>query len=301
MKILLAEDDLTSRTILTAILEKWGYEPIAAKDGQEAWEILQKTDSPKLVLLDWRMPGVDGLEVCRRIRRHSRGDSIYVIILTSRSEKKNIVAGLDAGANDYIVKPYDNKELRARVNVGRRMIEMQMELEEAKNALAHEAMLDHLTGILNRRAILDILERELSRARRDGKMVSIGMCDLDHFKQINDRYGHQAGDEVLCGFTRTVQSNLRDYDVLGRYGGEEFLLVMYGSENLQQEKIYERLCARVAKVGMPTRAGDISITVSIGVACSNGKSTVDKILAEADTALYRAKAQGRNCVCYAGG
>lgn len=299
MKVLIAEDDLTSRTILAAILGKWGYEVIAVSDGQNAWEILQKADAPKLVLLDWKMPGMDGLEVCRRIRQDSRNDSIYIVILTSKSEKKNIVAGLDAGANDYIIKPYDSEELRARVNVGRRMIEMQMELEEAKNTLAHEAMHDHLTGIFNRRAILDMLRRELSRARRNGETVSIGMCDLDHFKQINDSYGHQTGDDVLCGFAHTVQSNLRDYDMFGRYGGEEFLVIAAGSAGWSQKVLYERLRTKIAGHRIGTRSGEICITMSVGVAVSGDVETVDDLLGSADTALYRAKEEGRNRVVYA--
>ena len=151
MKILIAEDDFTSRTMLQAILSKWGYEPIVVDNGQKAWEILQSPDAPKLVILDWNMPEMDGLEVCQQARQLPHNSLLYIIMLTSKSEKSNIVKGLEAGANDYIAKPYNNDELRARVNVGQRMIEIQTDLENTKNALAYEAMHDPLTGIFNRR------------------------------------------------------------------------------------------------------------------------------------------------------
>lgn len=299
MKVLIAEDDITSRKILTAVLEKWGYNPIAVNDGLDALKILQKIDSPELVLLDWKMPVMDGLEVCRRIRKELCNNRVYIIILTSKSEIKNIVAGLDAGANDYIIKPYDNEELRARINVGQRMIEIQTELEKTKKALVHEAMHDHLTGIYNRRAIIDMLQREVSLARRKRGCVNIGMCDLDNFKQINDSYGHQAGDEVLCGFTRTIQNNLRGYDIFGRYGGEEFLVIIPDGIELSEEHIFERLRKKISEQRMLTRAGEINVTMSVGVAGLQNGESVDTLLGAADTALYRAKEEGRNQVCFA--
>ncbi|MFH2046967.1 MAG: diguanylate cyclase [Pseudomonadota bacterium] len=299
MKVLIAEDDITSRTILTAILEKWGYNPIAVNDGLDALKILQKADSPELVLLDWKMPVMDGLEVCRRIRQQLCNNLVYIIILTSKSEKTNIVAGLDAGANDYVIKPYDNEELRARINVGQRMIEIQSELEKTKKALVHEAMHDHLTGIYNRRAIIDMLQRELSLARRKRNRINIGMCDLDNFKQINDCYGHQAGDEVLCGFTRTIQNNLRGYDIFGRYGGEEFLVIIPDGIKSSEEHIFERLRNKIAEQRILTRAGEISVTMSVGVAGIHNGESVDTLLGAADTALYRAKEEGRNQVFFA--
>ncbi len=299
MQVLVAEDDVTSRTILSAILKKCGYVPVAVDDGRKAWEIMQKPDAPSLVVLDWDMPGLNGLEVCRRIREIHTSNPPYVIILTGRGEKADIVKGLDAGANDYISKPYDNDELQARVRVGQRMVEMQAELLEAKNALAHEAMHDHLTGILNRRAILDRLGKELVRADRKNLMLSIGLCDIDHFKQVNDKYGHQVGDDVLCGFIDAIQAGLRSYDLVGRYGGEEFLVITPDSAGLSDEGLYERLRNKIAELKINTRAGEIGITLSIGVAGARGGS-VDKLLAAADIALYKAKENGRNCVIYAG-
>lgn len=299
MKILIAEDDYTSQIILTAILNNWGYDLIVVGDGKQAWEILQKEDAPKLVILDWNMPEMDGLEVCRKVRQHIVDNPPYVILLTAKGDKCNIVEGLDAGANDYITKPYDTEELRARVRVGQRMITLQDDLNRVKNALAHEATHDPLTGVYNRRAILERLDCELSRMKRQGGELSIGICDIDFFKQVNDRYGHQVGDDVLCAFTCAIQANLRDYDLIGRYGGEEFLIVASGSVGVEHESLFYRLCLYIEKNAMQTRAGGIKITMSIGVARGNGDCPADKLLEAADSALYQAKKEGRNRVIYA--
>lgn len=300
MRILIAEDDKTSRTILTEILKKWGYEPIAVADGRSAWEIMQKPDAPPLSLLDWEMPGMNGLDVCRSIRENNPPNPPYLIILTNRGNKADIVAGLESGANDYISKPYDNSELQARINVGRRMVNLQTDLLHAKNALAHEAMHDPLTGALNRRAILESLSKELKRAERKQSTLSIGLCDIDHFKQINDTYGHQVGDAVLCSFVEVIQNNLRGYTLVGRYGGEEFLVVTPDSTGSDIEGIYERLRYQIDKQRITTNSGEVGVTVSIGVAGTNNGKTTDTLLATADAALYQAKEAGRNRVVYAG-
>ena len=298
MRVLVAEDDLTSRTMLTAILRKWGYEVISAVNGEDALAILHKPDAPRLVLLDWSMPGLSGVEVCSRLRQNQSHDSRYIIILTAKSDKKHIVEGLNAGANDYIVKPYDNDELQARMNVGKRMVEIQSELENAKRALIHEVMHDSLTGAYNRKAILNMLKKELARTVRNDEIICVGMCDLDHFKAINDKYGHQTGDEILHGFTGLISANLREYDYIGRYGGEEFLIIIPSCGYSGKKIAFNRLCKQVSNSIIQTRSGDISVTVSIGVTQSDGNDSIDKILSEADNALYRAKEMGRNCVCY---
>jgi diguanylate cyclase (GGDEF)-like protein len=299
MKILIAEDDFTSRSILTAVLKKWSFDPVVTEDGGAAWDVLQRPDAPRLILLDWNMPGMDGLEICRRLREIGSSDPPYVILLTARGEKGDIVQGLEAGANDYVAKPYDNEELQARIRVGQRMLELQFHLLEARDALAHQATHDFLTGVFNRRAIRDRLKQEISRAGREKESLSVGMLDIDHFKNINDTYGHQAGDEALVAFTRCIQDGLREYDCVGRYGGEEFLVIAPGSMGLNKESLYERLRARIAEAVITTNAGMMSLTASIGVAPGTGQSTVDALLAAADAALYQAKAGGRNRVVYA--
>jgi two-component system cell cycle response regulator len=296
---MVVEDDLTSRRILTAILKKWGYDPVAAEDSAAAWEALQQPGAPELILLDRKMEGLDGLEVCRRLRANDASSSAYIILLTGLGEKSDIVQGLEAGANDYISKPYDNEELRARIKVGQRMLELQSSLRQARDALAHQAMHDPLTGVFNRRAILARLSKELSRARREDGRLSVGMCDLDHFKKINDTLGHQAGDEVLVAFTRCIQAHLRDYDSIGRYGGDEFLVIAIGARGQAFESLYERLRARVAATEIVTNTGNVSLTISIGVAQRTDQSTAEALIAAADAALYRAKAEGRNRVAHA--
>lgn len=299
MKVLIAEDDRTSRKLLAAMVAKWGYDPLVAEDGGEAWTALQQPDHPRLVLLDWNMPVLDGLDVCRRLRALDSPDPPYVILLTGRTEKGDIVHGLEAGANDYVAKPYDHEELQARLQVGRRTLTLQAHLLATQKQLEVLAARDPLTGILNRRTILERLAEELSRATRQGGDLTVAMCDVDHFKTVNDTYGHQAGDDVLRGFTASVQAHLRKYDIVGRYGGEEFLVVAPGVRDGGNVGLFERLCDRISRDALPTTRGAVSITVSIGVASADRRSTVDTLLAAADAAMYRAKAEGRNRVAYA--
>ena len=292
MRILIAEDDLTSRLMLTALLKKWGYAPEATENGRQAWERLQQPDAPKLVLLDWNMPEMDGLEVTHNVRNLGGSEPPYIILLTARGEKRDVVRGLAAGANDYVQKPYDQDELRARVEVGRRMVELQQ-------ALAQAAMHDPLTGVLNRGAALELLQKEISRAQRGATPLAVGMLDVDHFKQVNDTYGHLAGDDLLRGFTRRLQAALRASDYLGRYGGDEFLVVAPGIAPGDVAAVFSRLCAGVAHTAYETRAGTLSISVSLGVASLGAESGEDALLAAADAALYQAKQAGRNQVVYA--
>jgi two-component system, cell cycle response regulator len=303
VRVLIAEDDVTSRTVLTALLRKWGHDPVATQNGAQAVEVLQQMDAPLLLLLDWNMPEMNGLEVTRRVRAQDTSNPPYIILLTVRDETVHIVAGLDAGANDYMIKPYKAEELRARVSVGQRMLALQANLLEARNALAHQALHDPLTGVYNRRAIDTVLCQELARAQRENVGLAIGMCDIDHFKQVNDTHGHTVGDEALCAFVHRLTGHLREYDHLGRWGGEEFLVIAPGITENSSAGLYERLRAAVADNPIPTKAGSLPITVSIGVAVWSGKETVDELLSAADSALYQAKQRGRNCVssCLADG
>ena len=298
MKILIAEDDLTSRSILKAVLTKWGYDPVVTVDGDEAWTAMRKPDSPDVAVLDWEMPGQSGLEVCRKVRTLDAANPPYIIILTAKNNKGDIVEGLEAGANDFITKPYDKDELLARIRVGQRMVALQSALVKAKDALVHEATHDPLTGVLNRRAILDALNRELARAKRKKLELCVGLCDIDFFKRVNDNYGHQVGDDVLCGFVKAIQSIIRPYDFLGRYGGEEFLIVITESTRAAWKGLFERVRAEIAEHKIITRSDAVDITISIGVSDSKGDETADEMLAAADEALYKAKDNGRNQVVF---
>ncbi len=299
MQILIAEDDVASRLMLSAVLKKWGFETIEASDGAAAWRLLEQPRTPRLLVLDWNMPEINGLELCRRIRAIETSDPPYIILLTARSDMQDIVKGLDAGANDYVVKPYDNEELRARLGVGRRMLELQAELNRTRNALAHEASHDALTHLLNRKAILDVLNLELQRAKRTKKALCLGILDIDHFKTINDQFGHQVGDDVLVGFSDRLMANMRDYDSLGRYGGEEFIVIAPdGDAAMNIQGPFERLRKEIAKAPFSTRAGGIQVTVSIGVTSSDGSHSMDQALAAADSALYQVKQGGRNQVAF---
>ncbi|RJP93699.1 MAG: diguanylate cyclase [Desulfobacteraceae bacterium] len=297
MRILIAEDDCTTRKTLAGVLKKNGHEVLEAVNGAEALQSMQPPDAPDLAIVDWIMPEMEGLEVLRRVRAIQTDRPIYIIMLTIKGDKADIIAGLEAGADDYLPKPFDHGELSARVEVGRRLLEMQGKLIEARNALAHEATHDPLTGMLNRRAILNHLHKELSRARRHGGLLGIGMCDIDHFKRVNDTYGHQTGDEVLCGLTHILSESIREYDSLGRMGGEEFLVITPMKAGTDPASVFDRLCTQVAESPITTRSGALSVTLSIGAAYATAESTVDELLEAADAALYRAKKEGRNRAC----
>ncbi|MFA5675691.1 MAG: diguanylate cyclase [Christensenellales bacterium] len=297
MRILIAEDSATCRMILSAALKEYGYEVIETKDGQQAWEKMRQPDAPQLAILDWIMPKMDGLSLLGKIRAQKTERPPYIIMLTGKDDKDDIILGLDAGANDYLSKTFDKRELRARVEVGRRMIELQDALIVTNEKLAFQAAHDALTGILNRRAILYRLEDEFIN-KKNNNPITIGMCDIDHFKKINDTYGHQTGDEVLCGLVKVFKECFSASDYFGRIGGEEFLIVASSSTKKEALTMFEKCCRHIADTKINTRSGGLSITISIGVASCTSKSSVDALLGAADSALYQAKNQGRNRVCY---
>lgn len=299
MLVLIAEDDFTSRTMLAEVLKKAGHEPVETADGAQAWVELQKPDAPRLVILDWMMPEMDGLEVLRRVRALPTDRPPYILMLTSKTDKAEVIAGLDAGANDYLAKPFDVGELRARIEVGSRMVELQEDLIKSREYLAYQAVHDPLTGLSNRRGIIDRLYKEVARAGRHLDTLSVGMCDIDHFKSVNDTYGHQTGDDVLCELGRFLTHHCREYDSIGRIGGEEFLIIAPMKAGTFADSLYNRICSSVFDARMETRSGALSVTVSVGVAIATGDDTVDGLLSAADAALYRAKAEGRNRVVFA--
>ncbi len=298
MKILIAEDDPTSRRILGAVLTKLGYDVVSVADGNEAWEELKKDSSPRLAVLDWMMPGLTGLEVCSKVRARGAEEYTYIILLTSNSSHEDIVEGMKSGADDYVVKPFNRSELEARVKAGLRIINLQSELLLAKEKIRVQSRTDALTGIANRRAIFDHLDGELNRSERERKNISIAMLDLDHFKSINDSYGHQAGDAVLKECVRRISSTIRPYDFLGRYGGEEFLLVLPGTDESNAMLVCERILEQVQAEPVVFKGISIPCTLSIGLATWSGREDVDKLIEASDKALYMAKDKGRNRVVF---
>jgi two-component system, cell cycle response regulator len=295
-RILIAEDDPVSRRVLQSFLSKWGYDVITAVDGIEALRSLERLDAPRLAVLDWMMPGLEGTQVCQRIREESSRAYIYILLLTARGQKEDILKGLDSGADDYLTKPFDAQELRARLHVGRRILDLQDNLIATREELLYQATHDALTGVANRGVILDALRREHSRQLREVGTFGIVLMDLDHFKYVNDRYGHLAGDAVLQEITRRVKQVVRPYDTVGRYGGEEFLIVVPSSDSAGTHGLAERIRKAIEKTPVQTDAGEIPITASLGVAISNETTLFEPqaLLQIADDALYRAKELGRN-------
>lgn len=298
MRILIAEDDHVSRLKLESFLTKWDYRVIACENGEEAWKRIAREDSPSLVILDWMMPGLSGLDICRKIREMNREPYTYILLLTSRNQKEDIITGMEAGADDYITKPFYPHELKVRLRAGSRIVELNRKLFEAKNDLKRQATHDALTGLWNRPAIMDHLTAEMERSLREGKGQCAAIMDIDHFKNINDSYGHKAGDQVLEEMARRLASSLRPYDMIGRYGGEEFLIIIAGHNCAESRHHVERLRQCLADKPMETQSGPISVTASFGIAIQPpGKAvTPDALINAADQALYRAKANGRNRV-----
>ena len=298
MKILIAEDDSVSRRMLTSLLSRSGYEVVAVEDGVKAWEILQAEDAPRLALLDWMMPGMDGVGVCRQARKQVGRPYAYLILLTAKGGKVDVIEGLESGADDYLTKPYDAQELKARMRVGLRILELEDNLVASRDAMQFKATHDPLTGLWNRGAVLDFLQRELSRARREKSALGILLCDLDHFKRINDTRGHEAGDEVLREVARHFKGAVRPYDAVGRYGGEEFLILLPGCDLPTTLERAEELRAAISAQPVQTAQGNIPVTLSMGVLVSRDwpQMDADALLRTADGALYRAKAAGRNRV-----
>ena len=297
MKILIAEDDGVSRRVLEAHLGKWGYQVVAARDGSEAWQMLNCAGAPRLAILDWMMPGMDGTEICRRVRQQGREPYTYIIMLTALSGEENLCAGMDAGADDYLTKPLRVNELRVRLRAGRRIIDLQDELIAARESLRAKAAHDPLTGLWNHEEIIASLQRELARGRRGGEVVGAIMADIDHFKLVNDSFGHLAGDAVLRAIAGKMVQRMRPYDSVGRYGGEEFLIVLPGCDGENAAVLAERLRLGVCSAPMDTPEGVIAVTISLGVAVScGGDSDAGALIRAADRALYRAKDKGRNRV-----
>lgn len=296
MKVLIADDDPICRRMLMAFLVKWGYGVTVARSGIQALQLLSEEDGPRLAILDWMMPGMDGAQICQEIRKRAAVPYIYIILLTARSQRQDMIGALEAGADDYLRKPFDPHELRLRLRGGRRILDLQEQLLAAREALHIQATHDPLTGVWNRAAILKILQQELARCERDGDSVGVLMLDLDHFKSVNDTIGHLGGDAVLIETARRMQSSLRIYDAIGRYGGEEFLIISPSCNAARALSLAERLRVGIGEGPVDTSEGKIPLTLSVGVVVGERLRDQESLLRAADVALYRAKQRGRNRV-----
>jgi diguanylate cyclase (GGDEF)-like protein len=299
MRILVVEDDPPTLEMLTSHLEQWEHVVIPCSDGEAAWSAIEDGEVPQLAILDWMMPGMDGLELCSKIRNRP-GPYIYIIMVTARTRPEDLLAGFEAGADDYLTKPFSPDELIARLRAGGRIVDLQSELIEARDAIRAQSMQDPLTRVLNHGAIVDALSREIDRSHREHKPLSVIMADLDEFKRINDSYGHVAGDRVLIEVAQRMRRSLRSYDSLGRYGGEEFLIVLPNSGQSHALSSAERL--RHVVSGEPFRIGRATMTVTLSLGVSTWSEPypvpMDGLIQAADRALYLVKGRGRNGVEY---
>ena len=295
MRVLIADDHRDSAASLALLLWTWGFEPTTVHEGLTALNLLREKNAPTLALLDWVMPGVAGVDICRELRKETSRPYTYVIMVTGQGGKDQMLDGLKAGADDYLVKPVDTHELCARVSTGKRILELQAKLLDTQCLLREQASRDSLTGIWNRRFILETVERELTRSRREAEPVAMIMADIDHFKQINDTYGHLGGDSVLHQIAQRLIAVLRPYDAVGRYGGEEFLVVLPRCGQREAFVLAERLrqCIDAEPVEFANKT--IHVTLSLGIAVWDGEMTAQELLQISDTAMYQAKRAGRNC------
>ncbi len=298
--ILLAEDDPVTRMLMTRFLKKAGYEVDAVGDGTEALDRMTTRYYPILVT-DWEMPQMDGVELCRAVRNLQLDGYVYALLLTARDAKEHIIAGLEAGADDYLVKPVHEPELIARLNSGRRILALEHSLRVANHRNRILSVTDALTGAYNRRYLMEQLPRELERCRRYAYTLSVLMCDIDHFKQMNDTHGHAAGDDVLQQFVARIQKSIRtNSDWVARYGGEEFIMVLPETGYEGAMIVAEKLRTLITQTPFLTRAGEAVVTASFGVASTptHGPDLllkVEALLRSADECLYRSKQAGRNC------
>ncbi|MCP4376971.1 MAG: diguanylate cyclase [bacterium] len=298
MRILIAEDDPVSRRLLEATLSNWGHEVVVTCDGKEAMKALMEPDPPKLAILDWLMPGMDGVEVCRCLRKIQKDCYTYVIILTSKSRSDDILECMVSGADDHVTKPFNPGELQARIFTANRIVELHENFIKVQNQLEQRATHDFLTGLWNRAGILGILHKELSRSQRDNTSVAVVIGDIDHFKRVNDTYGHKAGDIVLQEVSQRMVGALRPYDGFGRYGGEEFLIVVPRCDISFAEEVTQRIRKAICKSPIECDGHKLQVTMSLGVTsvCGVSSGEADAIIQSIDAALYQAKENGRNCV-----
>ena len=289
VNILIAEDDRISSKILEKHITGWGYDVLVVPDGKKAWQTFKKNEIG-IVLLDWMMPEITGIDLCRKIRNDKSGKYTYIILLTAKIKQKDINEGFAAGADEYITKPFNPIELKARLKAGKRIIDLLEKLHK-------QAIHDGLTKVFNRREITSILNEEFLRAQRTNQPLSNIMLDIDHFKKVNDTHGHPIGDEVLVEIVSRITAKMRAYDKIGRYGGEEFIIILPHNPLESVKKIAERIRINISQKTIQTSAGPLQLTASLGCTSTENieASSTEMLIKISDKALYNAKNNGRNC------
>jgi diguanylate cyclase (GGDEF)-like protein len=304
MRILIAEDDPVSRRVLSVQLTKWGHEVIATENGLDAWEAINREDAPHLAILDRMMPGLDGVEICRRLRQHANGSSTYVILLTAMSRKENVIEGLEAGADDYLTKPFDRHELRVRLQAGARIVELQsslcdrvkelenaiIEKEQAEEALRNLSLTDHLTGLYNHRGFFTVAEHAQKMARRNKQHSLLIYADMDGLKEINDTLGHATGSLAIAQLAEILRRTFRDCDIVARLGGDEFAILAPNVSKDESDSVVHRLRSNLDKHNLD-HPQDYPLGLSIGAVPIdyNDPSTLEQQLERADTEMYSDK------------
>lgn len=292
MKVLVADDDPVNRRLLEILLNKWGFEVSVASDGEEAWRELQNPAYPRIAILDWMMPGMDGVQVCQKIRDDAALPPMYVLLLTAKQATEGANGRFESVADDYLSKPYAAHELKARLRAARRIIELEDQIEAARKNIKIETTHDPLTGLWNRSSILEILHGEIHRARRQNTPMAVLMVDVDHLKQMNHQHGHLAGDAVMREAARRVRNSVRVYDSVGRYSGGQLVIVSPACDRSGAMSQALRLQATVRQEAFKTFKGDFSVTISIGIAVGNNHHQAHELISSAEAALAEAKKAG---------
>jgi diguanylate cyclase (GGDEF)-like protein len=296
MRVLLADSDSDRLRQLEGWLRKWGYEVTPSRNGVDAWSKLEAERVPIVAILAWRMEGMLGIDVCRRLRLHPDLPTAYVLLLVDHRGQEDLLDGINGGADDFLIAPLEPVETRARIRTGARVVETELALKASQDALRIQSTRDGVTGSWNHASILDMLQKERERARRKSGSVGVVLADLDEFRKVNENLGHPVGDEVLREAARRLNSTVRPYDAVGRYGGEEFLIVLPGSDGLGALTVAERIREGFANRPVLTSAGPVPVTLSLGVAAEGGEAGGDgsALLLAAGSALVRAQRSGRN-------
>jgi diguanylate cyclase (GGDEF)-like protein len=307
VRVLIADDDPISLRVLSASLRKWGHEVVATQDGYEAWRTLKEEGAPLIAILDWMMPGLDGVEICRKVRNEIVDSEVYIILLTAMRQKENLIEGLEAGADDYLTKPFDKHELRVRVQAGKRIVELQQRLrtqvrdleqaiverKRAEEALRNLSLTDHLTGLHNHRGFYTLVEHQLKATRRHKQNSLLIYADMDGLKQINDTLGHQVGSDAITAFAEILKLTFRDGDIVARVGGDEFAILAPNVPIGDGDRLLDRLRDNIDLFNREDHPYKLAASLGVVPIHHNSIMTLEEYMANADHAMYENKRQKR--------